>query len=342
MGDSIYILPTIFRLMQGQTLSLNECQHDFFKQAISEGILIVDRKNGTIKEKKHNEERYYYTRERYGHTLLNYTCRFFDDNEDSLLMQYWEKLHGLQTTNRYDAPIIELNEKDENSIILLGKVRFLQESFWNGTKGTQLCIETKVSYTKLDGSLGEDWISSKCIIPEKECREVERLLPEKSKALIKGFFRPEKGEYVFFRDEEVNIIVREYAVIDCDGRTLESENGDNCFFINRSESDHGRYLNKVTLTGRVSNIGFQVTRGYPHITLHLRTRLNAGQEYLDIPVEIWQKHHPDCFKNISIGDSMKVEGYFKHPILKRYYYSYEPIDATVFAYKYITNYSNGH
>ena len=140
---------------------------------------------------------------------------------------------------------------------------------------------------------------------------------------------------MFFRDEIIDVIVSEYAVIEGEILELEPENGDECFFIDRNETDLGRYLNKVTLTGKVSNIGFQVTRGYPHITLHLRTRLGAGTEYLEIPVEIWQKHHPDCFKDIGIGDSMKIEGYFKHPLSKRYYYSYEPIDATVFAYKYI-------
>ena len=71
------------------------------------------------------------------------------------------------------------------------------------------------------------------------------------------------------------------------------------------------------------------------MTLHLRTRLAEDkEEYLDIPVNIWEKHLKDCFKDLNIGMSIWVEGYFKHPIFNRYYYSYESIDAAVFAFKY--------
>ena len=66
----------------------------------------------------------------------------------------------------------------------------------------------------------------------------------------------------------------------------------------------------------------------------MRTRIDDPNNYIEIPVEIWEKHHKDCLKDINIGVSIAVEGYFKHPISKKYYYWYEPVDATVFAYKY--------
>ena len=65
MTEDFSILPTVFRLMQGETLSLDECKHVFFKEAIKEGILTENRRERTIKAKKHREERYYYSQDRY-------------------------------------------------------------------------------------------------------------------------------------------------------------------------------------------------------------------------------------------------------------------------------------
>ena len=332
MIQDYYILPTIFRLMQGQTLSIDECKHDFFKQAINEGILSVNKSNHTLKAKIHKEERYYYTRDRYGHSLLNLMCSYFNDHEGNILIKYWEQFHT-PITSRDQMPNIELNPYDENSITLLGKVHFIQESSLSETTGTVLSIETKTKYTNLAGDICEDWIYTHCIVPGKGIGDIKNAIQEKSIVLIKGFFRPERGKYKFFFENEADVIVKEYALI---GTTtdLEPENGDENFFIDRSETDSSKYLNKVVLTGRISNIGFQLTRGYPHITLHLRTRINDEGGYVEIPIEIWEKHHKDCFKDINIGESIWIEGYFKHPIRKKYYYCYESIDATVFAYKY--------
>ena len=310
-------------------MSLDECEHAFFKEAVKEGILTENRRNRTIKVKEHREERYYYSRERYGHTLLNLVCRYFNDNETDLLMKYWGLLHACDFSERDEEPDIPLNEKDENLIILIGEVKNIQDA----TNGTRLSVQTKINYTKLNGVFFEDVINTVCIIPGKERKEVERTISKKSNVLIKGFFRSEKGEYKFFSDEEVNVIVEEYVKFDND-EALEPENGDESFFIERSETVDGGCLNKVILTGRISNIGFGVTRGYPHITLHLRTKATGDNDFLDIPVEIWEKHHKNCLKDINIGESIWIEGYFKHPILQKYYYWYEPVDATVFAFKY--------
>ena len=176
-------------------------------------------------------------------------------------------------------------------------------------------------------------MNTKCIIPGKELKEVEEEISENSNVLIKGFFRSERGKYIFFSDEEVNVIIEEYVNLGIDGM-LKPENGDENFFIDRSETADGRYLNKVILTGKISNIGFGLTRGYPHLTLHVRTKTTGDKDYLELPIEIWEKHHKNCLKDINLGQSIWVEGYFKHPILHKYYYGYEPVDATVFAYKY--------
>lgn len=334
MNEEISILPVIFRLMQGQTLSIDECQHEFFKKATCEGILVVNKRDGTIKEKKHQEDRYYYSKDKYGLTLLNFTYRYFGEHEDQLLIKYWEKLHEPNVPNRDKEPDIVLNEKDVNSITLLGKVQYVQESTWSATKGTMVSIETRVHYTKLDGRISEDRINTKCIIPGKEYREIEKIIPENTIALIKGFFRPEKGLYRFFDDEGVDIIISEYVGVVGDAKDLESEDGDGNFFIDRNEINHRQCLNKVLLTGIVSNIGFKVTRGYPHITIFVRTKIDDHNKYIEIPVEIWEKHHNDCLRDINLGVSITIEGYFKHPISKKYYYWYEPVDATVFAYRY--------
>ena len=315
--------------MQGETLSLDECEHVFFKEAIKEGILTENRRERTIKAKKHREERYYYSQDRYGHTLLNFVCRYFNDHETNLLMKYWGSLHDCDFSRRYEAPDIPLNEKDENLIILRGKVGYIQDA----TKGTMLSVQTKINYTKLNGVFCSDCINTVCIIPGKERKEVEKEISEKANVLVKGFFRSERGEYKFFSDEEVDVIVEEYVNLGND-EVLAPENGDENFFIDRSETDDDRCLNKVILTGKISNIGFGLTRGYPHLTLHVRTKTTGDKDYLEFPVEIWEKHHENCLKDINIGQSIWVEGYFKHPIFQKYYYCYEPVDATVFAYKY--------
>ena len=334
MDKDIQILPTIFKLLQGQTLSLDECQHDFFIEAAKDGILVVNKSARTIKAKIIKEDRYYYARDRYGHTLLNFVCGYFNDHEDNLLIKYWELLQSPNIPRHDEAPILELNDKDDNSVVLLGKIRYLQESSWGETKGTSLSIETRITYTKLSGIVCEYCIYTQCILLGKEYKEVEKDIKDNSIVVISGYFQPERGRYKFFGDQEVDVIVNDYIVIGND-KGLNPENGDENFFIERSESDCSRYLNKVVLTGVISNIGFKVTRGYPHMTLHLRTRIGCGKEdFLDIPVEIWEKHHKDCFKDLNLGMSIWVEGYFKHPVSKKYYYSYESIDATVFAFKY--------
>ena len=194
-----------------------------------------------------------------------------------------------------------------------------------------LSVQTKINYTKLNGFCCEDLVTTSCVIPRKKCKVVEKEISENSNVLVKGFFRSGKGEYVFFSDEEVNVIVDEYINLGNDYE-LTPENGDNNFFIDRRETDYGGYPNKVILTGKISNIGFQVTRGYPHITLHVRTKTAGDKEYLEFPVEIWEKHHKDYLKDINVGQSIWIEGYFKHPISQKYYYCYEPVDAAVFAY----------
>ena len=333
-NEDIRILPIIFRLMQGQILPLDQCQDAFFREAIKDGILIVNKTDRTIKAKIIEENRYNYARDKYGHTLLNFLCRFFDDHENNLLIRYWELLQAPNIPLRDEEPIIHLNEKDKNLIVLLGRVKYIQEgSSWFGTKGTALSIETRIKYTNLSDIVCEDNIYTECIIPGKEYQNVEKEIKENSIVAINGTFRPEKGSYRFF-EEDVNVIVNDYVVIGND-ISMDPENGDDSFFIERSETDSNRYLNKVVLTGVISNIGFKVTRGYPHMTLYLRTRIdNDKEEYLEIPVDIWEKHHKDCFKDLNIGKSICVEGYFKHPISKRYYYSYESIDAAVYAFKY--------
>lgn len=329
MAEDISILPTVFRLIQGETLSLDECDHAFFKEAVKKGILTENRNEWTIKAKQHRKERYFYSQDRYGLTLLNLICRYFNDDETNLLMKYWGTLHDCNLSRRDEEPGIPLNEKDENSIFLCGKVGYIQDA----SKGTMLSVQTKINYTKLNGVLCNNLINTVCIIPGKERNEVETEICEKANVLIKGFFRSERGKYIFFSDEEVNVIVEEYVNLGYDG-VLEPENGDENFFIDRSETVDGRCLNKVILTGKISNIGFGVTRGYPHLTLHIRTKTTGDKDYLEIPVEIWEKHHKYCLKDINIGKSIWVEGYFKHPIFQKYYYCYEPVDATVFAYKY--------
>ena len=331
MGASkdLHILPVVFRLMRGEVLPIDECRHVFFKDAVKEGILVENRDTHTIRAKRFREERYNYMSEKYGFTLLNFTCRYFDEHEDVLLIKYWAMLHGNDLSRRDEVPVVLLNNEDENSIILRGKLT----SIWSATKGTLFIVETKVNYTKLNGDCVEDFIDTRCIIPGKEYRMVQEEIGKGSNILIKGHFRSERGEYQFFNSEEVNVIVDEYVKLDYDG-DLKPEDGDECFFIDRSETDSDRSLNKVILTGKVSNIGFKLTRGYPHITLHLRTKSDCEKGYVEFPIEIWEKHFKDCFKDINVGDSIMIEGYFRHPIFNRYYYCYESIDATVFAYKY--------
>ncbi len=265
---------------------------------------------------------------------MNFVCRYFNDHEDNLLIKYWELLQAPNIPNRDEVPIIELNDSDENSIVLLGRINYIGDSSWEETKGTSISIETRINYTKLSGIVCNDYISTECIIPGKGYKEVEKEIKKNSIVAINGAFKPEKGRYIFFDDQEISVIVNDYVVIG-DDIVLDSENGDEGFFVDRRETDRNRYLNKVVLTGVISNIGFKVTRGYPHMTLHLRTRIvDDKEEFLEIPVEIWEKHLKDCFKDLNIGMSIWVEGYFKHPIVNRYYYSYEPIDAAVFAFKY--------
>ena len=329
MTEDISILPTVFRLMQGETLSLDECDYAFFKEAVKKGILTENRRERTIKAKQHREERYNFSQDRYGLTLLNFVCRYFNDHETSLLMKYWGTMHDCDLSRRDEEPDIPLNEKDENSLILCGKVGYIQDA----NKGSMLSVQTKVSYTKLNGVFCNELINTVCFIPEKKRKEVETEIGEKANVLIKGFFRSERGKYKFFSDEEVDVIVEEYVNLGYDG-ILEPENGDENFFTDRSEAVDGKCLNKVILTGKISNIGFGLTRGYPHLTLHIRTKVNGDKNYLEFPVEIWEKHHKNCLKDINIGQSIWIEGYFKHPIFQKYYYCYEPVDATVFAYKY--------
>ena len=314
--------------MRGEVLSVEECQHDFFKKGIERGVLIQNKSVRTIEAVKLDEDRYNYRRERYGNTLLNFMCGYFDENENSLLRKYWCLLHGISFPSYDDEGEVPLTEKAGQSIILCGKVDYIRDA----RMGTLLSVVTKVSYTKLDGTFYEDSSNTKCIIPEKESRSVWKEIRPDSYVFIKGHFRLEKGYYRFFGDD-LNIIVDEYRKLDTNG-VLMPENGDENFFIERSETVCDRYLNKVIITGNIVDIGLGVIRGYPHMLLSIRTKSDVKDGYLDIPVDVWEKHHKNCLKDICIGHSIWIEGYFKHPICQRYYYSYEPVDAAVFAYKY--------
>lgn len=57
MSENIYILPIVSRIIQGETLPIEECQHVFIKKAIKEGNLIENRSSRTIKTKKYKEEK---------------------------------------------------------------------------------------------------------------------------------------------------------------------------------------------------------------------------------------------------------------------------------------------
>ena len=76
----------------------------------------------------------------------------------------------------------------------------------------------------------------------RDYKEVEKEIKKNSIVLIKGEFSPEIGRYRFFCKQDISVVVNDYVVLGND-ITLAPENGDDGFFIDRSETDCNKYLN---------------------------------------------------------------------------------------------------